>query len=101
MGFLKNVKLVKFPEFDDADRELFSKTVNNFIKKIGDDCELQLSLKQYHKGGFRTQHEVHGRVFVMGRSFFAEETGWQLLGVIQSVLRSLEKEVKKERSMRG
>ncbi len=101
MDFSKNVKLVKFPEFDDVDKELFSKTVNSFIKKVGEDCELQLSLKQYHKGGLRAQHEVHGKVFARGKSFFAEENGWQLLEVIQSVLHSLEKEVKKERSMKG
>ncbi len=94
-----NVKLVKFPELDEVDLELFNKAIAHFVKKVGPDVELQLSLKQYKKGGLRAQHEIHAKA-VLGRgTFFAEHTDWQLLEVVQRVLKTLEKEIKKKESL--
>ncbi len=98
MDVPSNVKLIKFPELDEVDSELFSKALAHFFKKVGDDVSLQLSLKQYRKGGLRAQHEVHAKAVINGDSFFAEHTDWQLLEVVQHVLKTLEKEVKKKES---
>jgi ribosome-associated translation inhibitor RaiA len=95
-----NVKLVKFPKMDEIDSGLFEKAVESFFEKIGSDSELVLSLKDYAKGGLRVQHELHAKVFINGKTFFAEEKGWKLLGVIQKALDVLEKEVKKDFSKR-
>ena len=86
-----NVKLVKFEKFDEIDEALFEKAISSFLEKVGSDVELTLSLKDYAKGGMRVQHELHAKVFAGGKTFFAEEEGWKLLGVIQKALDVLEK----------
>ncbi|MFA5125658.1 MAG: hypothetical protein WC462_01495 [archaeon] len=91
-----NVKLIKFPELDEVDLALVSKALTHFFKKVGSDSELQLSLKEYKKGGLRAQHEVHARLTINGKSFFAEYVDWQLLETIQNVLKKIEKEISKE-----
>lgn len=96
-----NVKLVKFEKFDEIDAALFEKAVTSFLEKVGSSSELTLSLEDYAKGGMRVQHELHAKIFVDGKTFFAEEKGWKLLGVIQKALDVLEREVKKDRSKRG
>jgi len=91
-----NVKLIKFPEFDEVDSALFSKALTHFFKKVGVESELQLSLKEYKKGGLRAQHEVHARLAIKGKSFFAEYTDWQLLETVQQVLKKIEREFLKK-----
>lgn len=93
-----NVKLVGFPEFDEVDEGIFSAALSRFFKKVGEDAVLQLSLKEYKKGGLRSQHEVHAKLDLLGNRFFAERTGWLLLEVLQDVLKVLEREVKKKES---
>jgi hypothetical protein len=94
-----NVKLVKFPELDEVDSGLFESALAHFLKKVGDSAQLQLSLKQYKKGGLRSQHEIHAKLVLRGSEFFAQREGWLLLEVVQAVLKVLEKEVKKKDSM--
>jgi ribosome-associated translation inhibitor RaiA len=93
-----NVTLVKFNDLDEIDRSLFENAISHFFGKVGPDAKLQLSLKEYKKGGLKAQHEIHGSLKVDGKSFFAEHKDWQLLGTIQNVLKKLEKEVLKEGS---
>jgi len=95
-----NVKLVKFPEFDEVDVKLFEGALDRFFKKIDPEAMLHMSLKQYKKGGLRMQHEIHAKLDLAGDRFFAEREGWLLLDVIQDVLKVLEKEVKKKDSMK-
>lgn len=94
----KNVFLVKFPRLDEVDEALLRAALERFNKRIGGDAALHLSLKQYHKGGLRAQHEVHGKLIVGSKSYFAEYEGWQLIEVVQHVLKTLEREVAKEES---
>ncbi|MFA6268195.1 MAG: hypothetical protein WCW13_00815 [archaeon] len=91
-----NVKLVKFPELDEVDLGVIQNSLAHFLAKVGGDASLQLSLKEYAKGGLKAQHEVHGKVSISGKTFFAEHETWQLLESVQSVLKKLEKEVAKE-----
>ena len=95
MVVFPNVKLVKFPKLDEIDSALVGKALEHFFRKVGDNAELVLSMKEYAKGGLRVQHELHGKLIINGKSFFAEDTGWQLLEVVQSVLKALEKEFSK------
>ena len=90
-----NVELVKFPELDEADCVALDSAVAHFVRKVGEDSKLHLSLKQYKKEGLRTQHEVHARLVMGGREFVASYKGWMLLDVIQRVLKKVEKEVDK------
>ena len=92
-----NVKLVKFPALDGVDDALFTKALEHFFKKVGADCELQLSHKEYAKGGLKVQHEIHGTLTFDGKSFFAEHEDWQLLETVQNVLKKLEKEFVKDK----
>ena len=87
-----NVTLVRFPEIDEVDLALFEKALGAFFKKVGEDAKLTISLKEYKKGGLKSQHEVHGTLVVNGKSYFAHFEDWQLLEVIQHVLKVLEKE---------
>lgn len=98
MNVPSNVKLVKFPELDEVDSALVENAISHFLGKVGSDSNLTLTLKQYKKGGLRAQHELHGKVEVGGKVFFAEFEDWKLLEVIQHVLKVLEKEVKKRES---
>jgi|GEM_PF-1024276 len=93
-----NVKLIKFPELDEVDLGLLEKSAGSFFKKVGSDAQVSLSLKEYKKGGLRAQHEVHGSLIVGGKSFFANHEDWQLLEVVQHVLKVLEKEFLKKSS---
>lgn len=94
-----NVKLVKFSEMDEVDAKVFEGALDRFFKKVGADSQLQLSLKQYKKGGLRAQHEIHAKLVLERETFFAERKGWLLLDVIQDVLKVLEREVKKKDSI--
>ena len=98
MNNFPNVELVKFPEFDEVDQKLFESALSHFFKKVGEDATLHLTLKQYKKGGLRTQHEAHGTLSVMGKKFFASNESWVLIDTLQSVLDKLAKEVKKASS---
>lgn len=90
-----NVKLVKFGEIDEVDLAFFEKSLERFFKKVGEDANLQLSLKDYAKGGLRVQHEVHGTLLIGSKKFYAEEEGWKLFEVISDVLNKLVKETEK------
>lgn len=93
-----NVSFVKFPVLDEVDEGHISKALEHFFRKVGSDAKLQLSIKEYKKGGLRSQHEIHAKVTVLGKSFFADHTDWQLLETIQHTLKKLEKEVLKKTS---
>jgi hypothetical protein len=93
-----NVKFVKFPEVDEVDLALIEKALASFYKKFDGSAKLTLSLKEYKKGGLRAQHELHGTLAVDGKSYFASHEEWQLLEVIQHVLKVLEKEYLKQQS---
>ncbi|MFA6064861.1 MAG: hypothetical protein WCW44_02420 [archaeon] len=93
-----NVKFVKFPEIDEVDLGLIEKSLASFFKKVGDDAKLTLALKEYKKGGLRSQHEIHGTLLVNGKSYFADFEDWQLLEVLQHILKVLEKEYLKKAS---
>jgi len=101
MDVLANVKLVKFPELDEVDLGLFNTALAHFFKRVGDGVTLQLSLKEYNKGGLRAQHEIHATAVLNGDKFFAEHTDWLLLEVVQHVLKTLEKEIKKKESLKN
>ena len=94
-----NVKLVKFVELDEIDQGLFESALEHFFKKIGPGSNLVLSLKEYKKGGLRSQHEIHAKLKLTGHEFFAERKGWLLLEVVQEVLKVLASEVKKKASL--
>ncbi|MEI7961528.1 MAG: hypothetical protein WCI04_04285 [archaeon] len=93
-----NVKLVKFVKLDEVDKGLFEGALERFFKKIGSGSNLVLSLKEYKKGGLRSQHEVHAKLILNGHEFFTERKGWLLLEVVQDTLKVLEREVKKKDS---
>jgi ribosome-associated translation inhibitor RaiA len=95
-----NVEFVKFPDMDEVDLGLLEKALEHFMSKVPckGEVKLHLSLKDYAKGGLRAQHELHGTLIVDGKKYFAHETNWKLLEVIQDVLKKLEKEVQKEHS---
>ena len=93
-----NVVLVKFPEIDEVDLGFVSKALEHFFNKVGAGAKLQLTLKEYKKGGLKSQHEIHAKLIVGNKSFFAEDESWQLLKTVQNVLKKLEKEVLKESS---
>lgn len=95
----QNVRLVKCPAFDEVDSGLFEAALERFFKKVGGGSDLQLSFKEYAKGGLRVQHEVHATLSINGGKFFAEKKGWLLLEVVQDVLKALEKELKKKESL--
>ena len=94
-----NVKLVKFVELDEIDQSLFENALERFFKRIGPGSNLVLSFKAYNKGGLRAQHEIHAKLLLEGKEFFAERKGWLLLEVIQEVLKVIEREVKKKDSL--
>lgn len=98
MNNFPNVELVKFPEFDEVDEKLFESALSHFFKKVGEDAKLHMTLKQYKKGGLRTQHEAHGTLSILGKKFFASSESWILIDTLQGVLDKLVKEVKKASS---
>ena len=101
MAIPSNVSLIKFPVLDEVDEALFTTALEHFFRKVSvdeKDCQLSLSMKEYKKGGLRSQHELHASLRLGNKSFFAHETGWLLLEVVQSVLKKLEKEVLKQHS---
>ena len=91
-----NLKLVKFNEIDEVDLAFFEKSLERFFKKVGEDAQLQLALKDYAKGGLRVQHELHGTLTIGAKKFFASTEGWKLFEVISNVLDKLIKESEKD-----
>ena len=100
MESLKNLELSKFPEVDEIDKEIIKDHFKRFFTKVNvvDDDLLHISVKDYSKGGLRTQHEVKAKLILGGKVFVASETNWQLIETIQDVLKKLEKEVLKSTS---
>ncbi len=96
MVSFENVELTKFPEIDEVDSLLLQKSFDNFFRKVGGkEAKLHLAYKGYHKGGLRSQHEVHATLLVDGRSFFAEVIDWKLGKTINSCLEKLLREAQK------
>ncbi|MEK6958971.1 MAG: hypothetical protein AABW59_02910 [archaeon] len=96
-----NVEFSKFPEIDEVDSALLYKTLEHFFKKVSieeGDTKLHLTVKEYKKGGLRAQHEVHANLFLGGKQYFSQVTGWQLLEAVQESLKKVEKEVQKVHS---
>jgi len=95
MEHIENVELVHFPEVDEIDFALLAKSIEHFFKKIGatQEDQLKLTYKGYARGGIKKQHEIKAQLALGGKIFSASDTEWQLLKVIQEVLKKLEKEV--------
>jgi ribosome-associated translation inhibitor RaiA len=93
-----NVEFLKFPEIDEVDGGILGKNFDHFFRKVPyqNEVKIHISHKEYAKGGMRVQHEIHAKLVVDGKQFFAKETGWKLLEVMQDVLKKLEKEVLRE-----
>ncbi len=98
--FVKDVNLINFPEFDEVDLALIEKSFERFFSKVSSKGErnLSLSLKNYSRGGLKTQHEVHAKLLLDGVVFVASTKGWQLMESIQNALKKIEKEVQKSTS---
>jgi hypothetical protein len=98
----KNVELSKFPEFDEVDSAILGKSFESFFGRVSfmQTPRLHLSHKEYARGGLKKQHEVHVKFLTESKAFFASQTGWQLLEVIQDTLKKLEREVLKEHSQK-
>lgn len=96
----ENVVFANFPELDEIDQGLLQKNLESFFGKVSyvEDPSLHISYKGYAKGGLRKQHEVHLKLNTRKDVIFASETGWQLLEVLQTTLKKLEKEVQKKHS---
>lgn len=99
MNRFKNLELVNFPEVDEVDNSILVKNLEHFFNKVSVDGEnyLKISSKEYAKGGLRKQHEIKGQLFLDGEMFFASDTGWKLLETVQSMLKKLEKEVRRNK----
>lgn len=95
----ENVEFIKFPDVDEADMVILQKSLVHFFKKVPVG-KLSLTHKSYNKGGFKTQHEVHGRFLVQGKEYFASVVSWEFLDSIQKVLDKLEREVRKMHSQK-
>jgi ribosome-associated translation inhibitor RaiA len=95
MNGFDNVELVKFPEIDEVDSALLAKSFESFFKK-NPDVKLHISYKGYSKGGLRTQHEMHAKATLSGKSFFAEVVSWKLLDGVQDCLKKIQRELEKE-----
>lgn len=95
-----NIKLVKFPKLDEIDDSIAEKALTRFVEKtvLSNTDELNLTYKEYSKGGLRKQHEIKARAVINSKVFVASETGWKLLDIFQDVLKKLEKEVLKSTS---
>lgn len=95
------VEVSNFPEIDEIDKELIQKKFYTFLEKVsyvGVDPVLQITAKEYDKGGLKRQHEIHAKLGIGGNLFVASHTDWQLISTIQAVLDKLEKEVLKKHS---
>ena len=90
-----NVEFLKFPDVDEVDAGILEKNLEHFSRKVvlGGETKLHLAHKEYAKGGLRVQHEIHAKLIMGSKQFFAKETDWKLLEVVQNVLKKLEKEV--------
>ncbi len=96
----ENVVVVNFPELDEIDVAIVQKNFESFFSKISflNNVNLHLAHKEYAKGGIRKQHEIHAKLTTDRTTFFASETDWQFLEVLQNALKKLEKEVQKKHS---
>lgn len=90
-----NVEFIKFPDVDEADMVILTKSLGSFFKKVPSGA-LHLTHKSYNKGGLKTQHEIHGRFLIKGKDYFASIVSWEFLESVQKVLDKLEREVRKE-----
>lgn len=100
MVSFEGVELSKFPEIDEVDSAFLQKSFDSFFRKVnGKEVKLHLSYKGYHKGGLRSQHEVHAKLLVDGKSFFVEVTDWKLGKTIDLCLEKLLREAQKARPL--
>ena len=92
---IEGVEFAKLPEIDEVDAAIIKSDIERFLKKVsfGEDVRLHLTFKEHRHEGLKIHHEVHARLSIGGRPFFASDNGWQLIEVIQKVLDHLKKEV--------
>jgi ribosome-associated translation inhibitor RaiA len=96
----KYLELSKFPELDEVDESILEKNFERFFNKVKlcDGDLLHLSVKEYSRGGIRSQHEIKANFILKGKKFSSNFTNWQFLEAVQQTLKKLEKEVQKSTS---
>ncbi|NMA44691.1 MAG: hypothetical protein GX950_02680 [Candidatus Diapherotrites archaeon] len=95
----ENVEFIKFPDVDESDLSILNKSLFHFFKRAPNG-KLNLTHKSYNKGGFKTQHEINGRLLINGQEYFASVVSWEFLDSVQKVLDKLSRKVRKARSQK-
>lgn len=92
---VENVEFSKLPEIDEVDASIIKSDIERFLGKVsfGRETRLHITFKEHRHFGLKVKHEVHARLEVGGKSFFASACEWQLIKTVQSVLAKLKKEV--------
>ncbi|MFA5358009.1 MAG: hypothetical protein WC308_03755 [archaeon] len=91
---IEGVEFSKLPEIDEVDAAILKDHIERFLSKVsfGERAKLHFTFKEHRHSGLKIKHEIHARLEVGGKSFFASGCEWQLIKTVQSTLEKLKKE---------
>ena len=89
----EHIELVGFSD-DAAEIIIIKKLVGNHVKHFTERVDgferLVLTRKEIHAN----QHDVHGRLLIAGKEFFAEDTDYNLFFALDNCLKKLENQAR-------
>lgn len=99
MHFGDNISLINFPELDEVDFEIASRSIKDSISRVsnsvGDNFSFSISVKKSANLGLRSKHFVSCKLSSPGLKLInSSSSGWLFLSTLQSSLKKLEVEAK-------
>lgn len=95
-----NITLVGFKELDKGSQTIIKKVVGNYVNKLSDMCNkfetITLHLKNVHQTETSTKYEIHGRLIDNGKLYNSEHIDMNIFVALNTVLRKIETEIKKD-----
>ena len=96
----QNIRFVNKPVLDEVDAPIFDQTISDAFDKIArrvSTLSLSIHFKDQRVTGARKKHLIRVHAIAPGMNLVASAQGWNLLKVLQEVLRALQSEVRKKR----
>lgn len=93
-----NIQLTGFDQLETAELIVVKKIVGNYARKFSEMCKLEglhVTFKPVHKTKGSEKFEIHAQVQDSGKNYNSELTDRNLFVVLDSVLKNVEKQIKK------
>lgn len=92
----RNIQITDLPEIDEIDkaRALYSLALcyDKIQRIVSNELHMHVHFKQQRKAGIRKQHAVNLKVSYPGKTLVSKASGWQLLTVLQTAIKTIDRE---------